>query len=130
VHSDARSAQAALDGVFAAFAQSTVPSHAQRSPLCVAVSRHDSALAQQAAASGVSVRLEAFADRAVRPDGSLVPRDQPGAVLQTPEQVRARVAAILLQPSPPALLCLHGDHPFALQNARVVRQLLGPRVPT
>ena len=53
-----------------------------------------SELHKAAAAAGLPVVDEAFADRGYRPDGTLVPRGEPGAVLTDPEQVVARSIAI------------------------------------
>ncbi|MGH3309713.1 MAG: LamB/YcsF family protein, partial [Streptomyces sp.] len=55
---------------------------------------HGSELHRAATAAGLPVVDEAFADRGYRPDGTLVPRTEPGAVLTDPEQVIARSLAI------------------------------------
>ena len=74
---------------------------------------------------------EAFADRAYAPDGSLLPRGQPGAVLHDAEAVRAQVRELVLHqrvhsaagwlPLQADTLCLHGDGPAALTLARALR---------
>jgi UPF0271 protein len=63
---------------------------------------------------------EGFADRGYRPDGSLVPRDQPGAFVQDPaaaaEQVRWLVAERGVR-----TVCVHGDNPEAVAFVQAVR---------
>lgn len=79
-----------------------------------------SVLARRATAAGVGVAVvpEAFADRAARADGTLVPRGEPGAVLTEPEEVRARVAGLAAHAR---TVCVHGDTPGALTLARAAR---------
>ncbi len=82
-------------------------------------------------AHGLRVAVEGFPDRAYLPDGSLMPRHQPGAVVETPEAV-ARNAVRLAQEGIRLgervwrmdTLCIHGDHPWAVENARQIRQAL------
>jgi UPF0271 protein len=78
----------------------------------------EGALTRLARQAGFSVTLEGFCDRAYRPDGNLVPRGEPGAVLSEPAAVLAQ--AIRLSSSFGSL-CLHGDTPGALELARRVR---------
>lgn len=74
-----------------------------------------------AADDGLPVVTEGFADRAYTPDGTLVPRDQPGAVLHDPSDVAAQALRLAGQV---ASLCVHGDSPGALDLARAVRRAL------
>lgn len=78
---------------------------------------------------------EAFADRRYRPDGSLVPRDETGAVLEDPDDVAAQAVSIatrgLVRTNAGSsvevaarTLCVHGDTPGALDIARAVRSAL------
>ncbi|SCK40896.1 LamB/YcsF family protein [Streptomyces sp. WMMB 322] len=94
-----------------------------------------SELHSAAEAVGLPVVDEAFADRGYRPDGTLVPRGEPGAVLTDPEEVVARsiaiaegkdVAAVDGRPLrlPARSLCLHGDTPDAARLARRIRDEL------
>jgi 5-oxoprolinase (ATP-hydrolysing) subunit A len=94
-----------------------------------------SALASAAEAAGLPVVIEAFCDRGYRPDGSLVPRDQPGAVLHEAAAIADRALAMVtvgevaaVGGSPvavrPASLCVHGDTPGAAAIARAVRERL------
>ena len=84
------------------------------------------ALAAAAAAHGLPYLREAFADRGVRPDGSLVPRGMPGALIEDPALVAAR-ARDLAAHDEVDTICLHGDTHGALAIARAVREALGPR---
>jgi UPF0271 protein len=83
---------------------------------------------------GVVASEEGFCDRAYRPDGSLVDRSEPGAVLSDPEEAAAqaaclaRGAAVAVDGSVLTLwvdtLCIHGDTPGAATIASAVRQAL------
>ncbi|KQO60345.1 LamB/YcsF family protein [Curtobacterium sp. Leaf261] len=94
-----------------------------------------SALATLAADAGLTVVAEAFADRAYDPDGSLVSRRLPGAVLDDPSVIAARVVDLVQTGSVTAVdgsrvavaaasVCLHGDSPGAVASARAVRGAL------
>lgn len=74
-----------------------------------------------AADDGLPVVAEGFADRAYTPDGTLLPRDRPGAVLHDPSDVAAQALRLVGQV---ASLCVHGDSPGALDLARAVRRAL------
>ncbi len=74
-----------------------------------------------ASADGMPVVTEGFADRAYRPDGTLVPRSEHGAVHDDPATV---VAQALRLASEVDSLCIHGDSPGALDLARAVRAAL------
>jgi len=76
------------------------------------------ALASVAAARGLAYWREGFADRAVRPDGSLVSRSEPGALIE--DSAAAAAQAVALAPRVDAI-CIHGDSPNALAIARAVR---------
>jgi UPF0271 protein len=78
-------------------------------------------LCTRAAAAGRGVVLEGFPDRAYGTDGRLVPRSEPGAVLDDAVEIAA--AAVRLAPRV-ASLCVHGDHPGAVAHARAVRRAL------
>ena len=82
-----------------------------------------SALARRAAAAGLRVVAEGYADRAYRPDGTLVPRGEPGAVITEPAAVIAQ-ALRLATGGTVESLCLHGDTPGAVDLARQVRSAL------
>jgi len=86
-------------------------------------------------AAGLRTACEAFADRAYRPDGTLVPRTQPGAVIDDAAQVLARVTTIALERAVIAIdgtrvpitldtICVHGDTPGAAALAARIRAAL------
>ena len=88
----------------------------------------------EAERAGVMCATEAFADRAYRPDGTLVSRGEPGAVLVDAEAVVAQARSIVLDrrgrtvdgwTSVDAVsLCLHGDTPGASSLGETVRRAL------
>ncbi|MGO4597217.1 LamB/YcsF family protein [Terrabacter sp. 2RAF25] len=89
----------------------------------------------RATAAGLRAVSEAFADRAYLPDGRLVPRTEPGAVLHDVEEVAARVRRLALDGVVTAVdgtdvgvraesVCIHGDTPGAVEMARAVRREL------
>jgi UPF0271 protein len=80
-------------------------------------------LAQAAARAGLAYVREGFADRATRANGSLVSRDEPGAVLAEPGACAARARALALQ-GDIETVCVHGDTPGAAAVARAVRAAL------
>ena len=75
------------------------------------------ALAQ---AAGLKTIAEGFADRAYTPEGRLVPRSEPGAVIHDPADA-ARRAVELARSGKVRSLCVHGDTPGAVAMARKVR---------
>ncbi|WP_078292610.1 5-oxoprolinase subunit PxpA [Mycobacterium sp. D16R24] len=79
------------------------------------------AFGDRARALGLRVVTEAFADRAYRDDGTLVPRGEPGAVLHDPAAVAARIPALSRTAES---ICVHGDSPDAVTIARAVRAAL------
>jgi UPF0271 protein len=70
---------------------------------------------------GRTTLLEGFPDRGYAVDGRLLPRDQPGAVLDDEEQIAT--TAVRLAESVDSL-CVHGDHPGAVAHARACRRSL------
>ena len=83
---------------------------------------------------GVPTREEGFCDRAYRPDGGLVPRGQPGAVLDDPEEAALQALSLARGALATAdgtiltlwvdTLCIHGDSPGAAMIATAVRLVL------
>jgi len=65
---------------------------------------------------GLGFVPEGFVDRAYTPDGELVPRSSPGAMLETTEDV-ARQALALAAEGRFRTLCVHGDTPQAADHA-------------
>lgn len=80
-----------------------------------------SRLLELAAAVGRSVVLEGFPDRGYTEDGALLPRDQPGAVLEDSREIARRAVALA---DAVDSLCVHGDTPGAVAHARAVRAAL------
>jgi UPF0271 protein len=85
--------------------------------------------------AGLTVVSEAFADRAYTPEGTLVSRRLPGAVLHDPVEIARRCVAMATgEPIRdveggaltlrPASICVHGDTPGAVQVAHRVREAL------
>ncbi|GAA1851618.1 LamB/YcsF family protein [Brevibacterium marinum] len=88
-----------------------------------------------AAEAGLTVAAEAFADRSYNPDGSLVSRTEPNAVLHDPEAVAARVLRLVQTGQVEAIdgslvdvdaqsICFHGDSQGSIDMARAARELL------
>ena len=82
--------------------------------------------------AGLTIVREAFADRAYTPEGTLVSRREPGAVLHDPEEITRRCVAMAhgepvtdVEGNPltlrPESICVHGDTEGAVQIARAVR---------
>ena len=85
--------------------------------------------------AGLRTACEGFADRAYRPDGRLVPRDQPGAVIHDPDSVVRRAIRMVSGQTVDAAdgsvvslaidtLCVHGDTPGAADLAARIRAAL------
>ncbi len=95
----------------------------------------NSALAVAGRDHGITVVSEVFADRGYRSDGSLVPRDQPGAILPDPDGAAVRVVRMLHEKKVRSVdgheveiqaetVCVHGDTPGAVAFARALRRKL------
>jgi UPF0271 protein len=83
----------------------------------------DSELIAAGMAAGLRTAREAFADRAYRADGTLMPRSEPGAVIHDPDEVLARVVPLARRPDIDTI-CLHGDTPGAAELASRIRAAL------
>jgi 5-oxoprolinase (ATP-hydrolysing) subunit A len=92
-----------------------------RSLIVLGLPRSELIAAGQAA--GLQTAGEAFADRAYRADGTLVPRTESGAVIHDPEEVLARVAGLAARPDVKTI-CVHGDTPGAAELASKIRAAL------
>lgn len=66
---------------------------------------------------------EGFADRRYRPDGSLVPRTEPGAFVHDPEEA-VRQVEWLIRERGVRTICVHGDNPEAVAFVKAVRAAL------
>lgn len=89
----------------------------------------------EAKKAGLKTASEVFADRAYMPDGSLVPRSQAGAVLESTSRSisqvlqmvdRGEVTAIdsSVVPLRSETICIHGDGDHAVEFAKAIRQTL------
>ncbi len=85
--------------------------------------------------AGARVARECYADRAVTPQGQLVPRSQPGAVIHDEEAVVRRSLKLVTEGRVVAVdgteiefradtICLHSDTPGAVRLAQSVRREL------
>lgn len=90
------------------------------------------ALERAARESGIRVFSEIFADRAYLPNGQLMPRGQPGAVLHDIDEAADRLVGYLKTGRMPVVgadpialaahsICVHGDNVEAVQMARQIR---------
>lgn len=88
-----------------------------------------------AEAAGLRAVPEAFADRAYTPEGTLVSRSLPGAVLDDPAQVAEHVLRMATESAVRAVdgsiikiraesICVHGDSPGAVAMAAAVKSAL------
>ncbi|MGN6408846.1 MAG: LamB/YcsF family protein [Curtobacterium sp.] len=104
-------------------------------PTLAVLALPDSELLRAARVHGLRAVAEVFADRAYEPDGSLVPRSRPGAVLHDPAAVADRVLRMVTEGTVTAVdgsvvpvradsVCVHGDSPDAVAMARAIRALL------
>jgi 5-oxoprolinase (ATP-hydrolysing) subunit A len=85
--------------------------------------------------AGIGILVEAFVDRAYKPDATLVDRSEPGALLTDPEAAAEQAMSIATRGGVRAIdgtwvdleaetLCLHGDTPDAPAIGRTVRSAL------
>jgi UPF0271 protein len=72
---------------------------------------------------GLRYAREGFADRGMRADGSLVPRGEPGAMIDDPARA-AEQARTLIASGSVDTICVHGDGKNALAVARAVRAVM------
>ena len=80
-------------------------------------------LERMASEKGIRYVAEGFPDRRYREDGSLVPRSEPHAVLDDPDELEAQLLRLATE-GRIATLCIHGDDPRAVANADLVRRIL------
>jgi UPF0271 protein len=85
-----------------------------------------------ARAAGVTVYSEIFADRGYQPNGQLVPRSDPGAMIHDPREASDRLIGFLETGQMPVVggdpielaahsICVHGDSAGAVAMARTIR---------
>lgn len=101
------------------------------SPELILLGLAGSALIKAGTESGLKVAQEGFPDRNYNPDGTLASRRQANALLESPEEVAAHALKLAQEGIDfggrrvrLATLCLHGDHPHAAENAKVVHAVL------
>jgi len=113
--------------------------------LCEAVRKFDpslkffglagSGMIEAARRAGLTPVEEVFADRGYMPDGSLVPRSQPGALIEDEEVSLAQTLSLVRDHQVTAIdgstvavnaqsVCLHGDGAHALAFAKRIRERL------
>ncbi len=118
-----------------ALAQAVCEAVAAFDPSLIFVGLSGSLLADAARDCGLVFASEVFADRAYLPDGSLVPRSRPGAVLDDIKEIARRVVGMAREgvvtavdgtpvPIRADTVCLHGDNPGAAEFASRIRLAL------
>jgi UPF0271 protein len=84
---------------------------------------------------GIRIAFEFFGDRAYNPDGSLVSRKLPGAVIHDQVMVAEKILQLVNDGTVSCIdgteiglkadtICVHGDNPSALELVRNIRQAL------
>ena len=104
-------------------------------PGAILLALSGSEMVAAANAIGLPVACEVFADRGYQPDGTLVPRGQPGAMITDEGEAIARVARMVKEGKVTARdgsevslqadsVCVHGDGPKALAFVEKLRAAL------
>ncbi len=94
-----------------------------------------SVLEAEAISNGFDFYLESFIDRRYDPMGQLVPRNEPNAVIGDIDGIEMQLKEITLESKVSTIdggqidlqtdsICIHGDHPGALENARAIKTIL------
>lgn len=84
---------------------------------------------------GIRIAFEFFGDRAYNPDGSLVSRKEPGAVLHDQNVAASRILKLVKEGKVEAIdgteielaadtICVHGDNPTAVALTKNIRETL------
>lgn len=116
-------------------ARDVVEAVAAVDPRLVLLGLPGSAVLREAESRGLPTATEAFADRAYTPEGTLVSRREPGAVLHDAEEIAGRMVTLVTEGTVTAIdgstvrvradsLCVHGDSPGAVEMATRVRSAL------
>lgn len=129
LYNDMMANDAVRDAVFEA-----ISSYATPLPLVMQATPAQQHHREQAAAAGITVLFEAFADRRYRDDGLLQPRGEAGAVLGRDamlaqvERLRRDGTVVCAGGATLSLevdtLCVHGDNAQGVQAIRDIRRLL------
>ncbi|CAH1190651.1 5-oxoprolinase subunit A [Paenibacillus auburnensis] len=104
-------------------------------PELILVGLAESELIRAAKKTGLRSASEVFADRTYRPDGSLTPRSDPGALITDEQQSLQQVQQMVTEGKVRTTqgeniaifaetICLHGDSPHAVKFASSIRSLL------
>ena len=123
---------AAVDPVLADTVARTVHSY---NPQLVLLAPGGSRMEEAARRAGLTVVREVFADRAYRPDGTLVDRGTPGAVITDANAAATRIARLIRDGRVAAQdgtlldltadsICVHGDNEVALAMVAAIRREL------
>ena len=90
-----------------------------------------SSLIEAGIEAGLRVANEGFPDRNYNPDGTLVSRKESNGIIELPEKVAAQALklikdGILFEGKRVQIdtLCLHGDHPSVVENAKLIREII------
>jgi UPF0271 protein len=116
-------------------ARDVVDAVAAVDPRLVLLGLPGSAVLRIAEEQGIPTATEAFADRAYTPEGTLVSRREPGAVLHDADDIASRMVTLVTEGTVTAIdgstvavradsLCVHGDSPGATDMAARVRAAL------
>ena len=129
LYNDMMAQEEVLDSVLQA-----VSSYHRQLPLVIQATLDWQRHLNHALNKNVTLMFEAFADRRYQDDGSLVPRSQPGAVLDA-KQMLNQVEQLVSESKVTTVsgnhidlradtLCVHGDNQAALEGIKSIRQLL------
>ena len=90
-----------------------------------------SSLIEAGIEAGLKVANEGFPDRNYNPDGTLVSRKKSHAILESPEEVAAHAMQLIREGVlfgekrvRVETLCLHGDHPRVVENAKRISEII------
>ncbi|MEQ8653826.1 MAG: 5-oxoprolinase subunit PxpA [Kiloniellales bacterium] len=119
----------------AAIADSYVAAAKAADPDLIVVAMATTELEQSVLRSGMRIARELYADRGYNPDGTLVSRGQPGAMIHDAEVAAERVLRMVQEQAITAIdgskiptagdsVCVHGDGPEALRIAEQIRNRL------
>ncbi len=116
-------------------AEAVVAAATEYDPSLAILGQPDSQLLAAAERAGLEAVSEAYIDRAYRPDGRLVPRSEPGAVITDVEAAVGQAVRLAIDGEVVAVdgevislharsLCVHGDTPGAASIATAAREAL------
>ncbi|MEO1193398.1 MAG: 5-oxoprolinase subunit PxpA [Pseudomonadota bacterium] len=119
----------------AAIAEAYVAAAKAADPDLIVVAMATTELEAAVTKAGMPLARELYADRAYNPDGTLVSRGQPGAMIHDPDEAADRVLRMVEEKAIRALdgskidtpgdsVCVHGDGPEALRIAERIRSRL------